>query len=77
VATPVMDNSVQMPVRILRKDIGGYCRGNIHSVAQALEHCQCKLLHRKRSTVRYGNALFSYLQWTHMTRMENMLIPKL
>ena len=23
-----MDNSVQMPVRVLWKDIGGYCRGN-------------------------------------------------
>ena len=60
-ATPVMDNSVQMLVRVPWKGMGGYCRGNIHSVAQALEHCQCKLLHRKRSTVRYGNALFSYL----------------
>ena len=60
-ATPVMDNSVQMLVRVPWKGMGGYCRGNINSVAQALEHCQCKILHRKRSTVRYGNALFSYL----------------
>ena len=27
-ATPVMDNSVQMPVRVLWKDIGGCCHGN-------------------------------------------------